>query len=221
MLSAKWSILWLFKMDTNELVSRYLPLLKKNWLPLSLGILGMIFFAYGLIELLVANKTDSEDIVFKASSAEQSLREAKTILVDVEGAVVKQGVYKLPQESRIQDVLVAAGGLNAQADRKQIAKNFNLATKLADGAKIYVPFVGEAVSNSSVLSGSSQNGGGGNLVNINTGSQAQLEALPGIGPITAQKIIAGRPYNSVDELLDKKIVGAKVFGQIKEKISVY
>ena len=59
------------------------------------------------------------------------------------------------------------------------------------------------------------------LVDINTGSQSQLEALPGIGPVTASKIIAGRPYNSVDELLSKKIVGSKVFNQIKDKITVY
>lgn len=208
-------------MDTNELILKYPPLLKKHWLPLSLGILGMIFFAYGLMGLFVANKTGSEDIIFEASSAKQSPIEVKTILVDVEGAVVKPGVYKLPQNSRIQDAFVAAGGLDASADRKHIAKNFNLAIKLTDGAKIYVPFVGEAVSGGQVLNASSEGIIVGNLININTSSQSQLEALPGIGPVTAGKIIAERPYGSIQELLDKKIVGSKVFGQIKDKISVY
>lgn len=182
----------------------------------------MIFFAYGLIGLFAANKTSSEDIVFEASSsAKQNPSEMKTIFIDTEGAVVKPGLYKLPQDSRIQDALVAAGGLSASADRNFVSKNINLAIKLTDGAKIYIPNISEAVSGSSVLSGSSQTGGGGDLVNINISSQAQLEALPGIGPVTAQKIIAGRPYNSVDELLNKKVVGSKVFNQIKEKITIY
>lgn len=201
-------------MDANELVSRYSPLLKKHWLPLSLGALGMMFFAYGLIGLFLTNKTASDDIVFEANSAQQNPSEAKTIFIDIEGAVVKPGLYKLPQDSRIQDSLVAAGGLAALADREYIAKNLNLATKLTDGAKIYIPFVGEVLRLGSGLNSSSQ-------VNINNSSQSQLEDLPGIGPVTAEKIIAGRPYGSVDELLTKKIVGSKVFDQIKDKISVY
>lgn len=210
-------------METQELVSKYFPLIKKHWLPLSLGILGLIFFAYGSIGLFSANKASSEDIVFEAS-AEQGSKEAKTILVDVEGAVVKPGVYKLPQESRIQDGLVAAGGLSAQADREYIAKNLNLAIKLTDGAKVFIPIIGEAVNGVSVLNASNTSSEGivvGTLIDINTALESQLDSLPGIGPVTAQKIITGRPYASVNELLDKKIVGAKVFDQIKEKISVY
>jgi len=208
-------------MDTQEFISKYFPLIKKNWLPLSLGILGVIFFAYGLIGLFATNKTSSEDIVFEANYASDKQNQIKTILVDIEGAVVKPGVYKLPQESRIQDAFVSAGGLSSQADREYIAKNFNLATKLTDGAKIYVPSIGEAVNGASALNTSSEGVIIGTLININSASESQLDTLPGIGPVTAQKIIVGRPYGSVDELLNKKIVGAKVFGQIKDKISVY
>jgi competence protein ComEA len=209
-------------MDTRELISKYVPLIKKNWLPLSLGILGMIFFAYGLIGLLATDKTGSQDIIFEAdSSAKQNSVEVKTILVDMEGAVVKPGVYKLPANSRIQDGLVAAGGLSAQADRDYIAKNLNLATKLADGAKVYIPIIGQAVNGASVPNASSEGMVVGPLININVSLESQLDTLPGIGPVTAKKIIAGRPYNSVDELLSKKIVGTKVFDQIKDKISVY
>ncbi len=208
-------------MDTQEILSKLSPLAKKNWIPLSLGALGMIFFAYGLIGLFVTNKTSSEDIVFEANSAKITQTEIKTIAVDIEGAIVKPGLYKLSQESRIQDSLVAAGGLSAQADRGYISKNLNLATKLTDGAKVYIPFVGEAVNNNGQLLNSSRDTVSG-LVNINIASQSQLEALhSGVGPATAQKIIAGRPYNSVEELLNKKIVGSKVFNQIKDKINVY
>lgn len=208
-------------MDTNEFISRYLPLLKKHWFPLSLGALGIMFFVYGLIGLFVSNKSASEDIIFEANSAKQNSTEVKTIFVDIEGAVVRPGLYKLPKDSRIQDAFVVAGGLSASADRNFVSKNINLAIKLSDGAKIYIPSVGEAVSSSSVLSGSSQTGGGGDLVNINSSSQSQLESLPGIGPKTAEKIIAGRPYGYVDELLNKKIVGNKVFNQIKDKVTIY
>lgn len=210
-------------MDYKELILKYAPLAKKHWLPLSLGVLGLIFFAYGLIGLFVANKS-SENIVFEANSADNKSAEIKTILVDIEGAVVKPGVYKLPQESRIQDGLVAAGGLSAQADREYISKNLNLAIKLTDGSKVFIPFIGEAVEGVAVLNTSNMSSEGiavGALININTASQSQLDSLPGIGPVTAQKIIAGRPYGSIDDLLSKKIVGSKVFEQIKGKITIY
>jgi competence protein ComEA len=207
-------------MDVSELVLKYLPLVKKHWLPLSLGILGLILFVYGLIGLFSTNKR-SESLISEANSPTQQPVEIKTILVDIEGAVEKPGLFKLPQESRIQDSLVAAGGLSAQADRDYISKNINLATKLTDGAKIYLPFLGEAVNNATVPNTSSEGIAVGALININTASESQLDSLSGIGPVTAQKIITGRPYSSIDELLSKKIAGAKVFEQIKGKISVY
>lgn len=197
-------------MSKNELILKYLPLLKKHWLPLSLGALGMIFFAYGLIGLFSSNQSASEEIVFEANEGSS---ETKSIFIDIEGAVVRPGLYKLPADSRIQDGLVVAGGLSATADREHISKNVNLATKLVDGTKIYIPFVGEAVGGTAVPNG---------LININFASESQLkDGLLGVGPATAQKIIAGRPYGSVDELLTKKIVGSKVFDQIKDKVSVY
>jgi competence protein ComEA len=146
--------------------------------------------------------------------------EPKTILVDVEGAVVKPGVYKLPVESRIQDGLIAAGGLSAKADREYVAKTLNLAIKLTDGTKIFIPTLGEPTGSEPVL-GATTVGATNALINVNTASESQLDSLPGIGPVTAQKIISGRPYGSLDELLSKKIVSAKVYAQIKDKIAIY
>jgi len=207
-------------MDVQELISKYSPLIKKHWLLLSLGILGLIFFAYGLIGLFFASKTDTDGITFEASAG-QSSQEVKTIIVDVEGAVVKPGVYKLPQESRIQDGLIAAGGLSAQADRQYIAKNLNLATKLNDGTKIYIPAIDEDTAKVPASDNSSQGVIAGNTININTASESELDTLPGIGPVTARKITTGRPYNSISDLLDRKIVSSKVFDQIKDKIATY
>jgi len=181
----------------------------------------MTFFAYGLIGLFGVNKTGSENIVFESKSVGNSPTEIKTISVDIEVTVINPGVYKLPQDSRIQDAFIAAGGLSAQADRKYVAKNINLAIKLTDGAKIlYVPNLEEAVNQVSVPDGSTQGATADTLININTASGSDLDSLPGIGPVTAQKI-TGRQYNSISELKDKKVVSARVFDQIKDKITAY
>ena len=180
----------------------------------------MIFFAYGLIGLFLANKTSSDDIVFEASS-QKNVIEVKTIFIDIEGAVVRPGLYKLSHDSRIQDALVVAGGLAASADREYIAKNLNLATKLTDGAKIYIPRVGEAESMKGIASIKESAQALTGQININSATEQELDILPGIGTVTAQKIIRGRPYASIDELLSKKIVGSKVFNQIKDKITLY
>jgi competence protein ComEA len=116
-------------------------------------------------------------------------------------------------------LLVVSGGLSAKADRDYVAKNINLAQKITDGGKIYIPFAGETIPPVNNATGNTQASGA--LININTASEQELDSLPGIGPVTAAKIINSRPYGSVNELLDKKIVGSKVFTDIKNKISVY
>jgi competence protein ComEA len=205
-------------MGISELKIKYFPLIKKNWFPLVLGSLGLTLFVYGLIASFMANKSASGNIVFDSIKQESS--ETKTIAVDIEGSVVKPGVYKLKTDSRIQDGLIAAGGLSAQADRNYIAKNLNLATKLSDGAKVYIPKIGEAAGNSSLPNTSSGQTVSG-LININSASESELDSLSGVGPVTAQKIISARPYSSIEDLLNKKIVSSKVFNQIKDKINVY
>lgn len=61
--------------------------------------------------------------------------------------------------------------------------------------------------------------GASSLVNVNTATSSELDALPGVGPVTAGKIIINRPYRSVDELLSKNAVSSKVFSQIKDKVT--
>ena len=109
-----------------------------------------------------------------------------------------------------------------------VTKNLNLAIKVTDGTKIYIPKIGETETESiTPLRSAMQNFGGqagimsNAQININTSSELELDSLPGIGPVTVQKIINSRPYSSIDELLSKKIVGSKVFEEIREKISVY
>ena len=141
------------------------------------------------------------------------------IKVDVEGQVLNPGVYSLNADSRVQDALIAAGGLTSDANRNAI----NLAAKLIDGQKIYVPAVGESVSSygNNPNQGSTLNSGDiSGLISINSATEAQLDSLPSIGPVTAQKIINGRPYSSIEEILSKKAVGKATFGKIKDLISL-
>ena len=206
-------------METNELFERYKPFVKQNFLILALGLAGLILFSYGLISFFLSSRSIREDIVFEATDS-NSENVSVNLTVDIEGSVVKPGVYRLSLDSRIQDALVAAGGLSASADRDFISKNINLATKLSDGAKIYFPSIGESFTSANIVTGN-MGIGAEDRININLATEQELDTLPGVGPATARKIIDGRPYSSIDDLLEKKIVGSNVFSEIKEKITVY
>jgi competence protein ComEA len=211
-------------MDIESLFAQYSPILRKYWLPLALFSAGLMFFVYGLIWLLGSASKQPEEITFQQTgSASTSLKTEpaaqSSILVDVEGSVVAPGVYKLTQDSIIQDALVSSGGLSANADREYVSKNINLAAKLSDGAKVYIPKIGETAV--SAIQTATAGNSTSSIININTASSDALDALPGIGPVTAGKIINNRPYTKINDLLDKKVVSSKVFSQIKDKISVY
>jgi len=204
-------------MDIEELINRYLPLTKRHWLPLVLGFAGLILLGYGLIGLL-GSSSGSNDVIFEKAQTSESASQSGNILVDVEGAVVSPGVYNLPKDSRAKDALIASGGVSAQADRLWVSKNLNLALKISDGAKIYIPFEGEKTAGSAGASSTGVTGGG---ININSASEKQLDTLPGVGLVTAQKIIDNRPYQVLEDLVSKKVVSSKVFDNIKDKITLY
>lgn len=121
-----------------------------------------------------------------------------------------------------------AGGITKQADSEWVEKNINKAAPLVDGQKIYIPNKSEQ---SKVLSASKSDGEStppvspsvqvSGTVNINSASQKELEALWGIGPATAQKIIDQRPYSDVSELLSKKILKKNVYDKIYTELSVF
>lgn len=182
-------------------------------------ILGAFFIGIFLLALggglfLFRGREGAGDI--QIISSDSDTVSEKAVVVHVDGAVNVPGVYKLAADARIGEAVNAAGGFAQNAD----TKNVNLAAKIADGQKIYVPAVGGQLGSSQV--GSLQAGqSGGDLININTASQSQLESLPAIGPVTAQKIIALRPYNTLEDLLTKKVVGSSTFEKVKGLISVY
>lgn len=188
---------------------------KKNILVVVLFSVGMILLGIGLIQLVSPQK--GQDIEFVAGNVEGEKTETVTFYVHVAGAVMKPGVYKVSQDARIQDALIAAGGLSTNANRDFVEKNLNLAQKIADGTKIYIPTRDENTFSGSIGLTTSASG----QVNINSAGQSTLEALPKIGAVTAQKIISSRPYTTVDELVQKKVITQKTFDAIKEMITVY
>jgi len=168
------------------------------------------------------------DKVEVLESATEGQNKNDEIVVEVSGAVENPGVYKLSDNSRIEDALIAAGGVSADADRDWMEKVINRAAKITDGQKIYIAAVGEQTGAlSASIGGGNQSGSSTNLasssklVNVNTASQNQLESLWGIGPVTAQNIIEQRPYSSVQELLDKKILKSNVYERNKDILTVY
>lgn len=188
--------------------------MEKFKLPIALSLVGLVLIIGGIFASGLSKQKPKE--FPKASLVDTT----KTIAIDVSGAVKTPGVYNLKEDARIEDAIAAAGGFNSQANEEYISKSLNLAQKLVDGSKVYIPSEGDA----SVPTTSSQTGavaGINSKVNINTSSQAEIEALPGIGPVTASKIISDRPYQTIEELTGKKVVSKAVFEKIKDEIVVY
>ena len=194
--------------------------IEKFKLPIALSLLGIVLiiggiFASGLNKQSASWRTKD----FPKESLIQS-QTPKIISIDVSGAVKTPGVYQLNAESRIEDAIRMAGGFSESANQEYISKYLNLAQKLSDGSKVYVPVIGEnppAGGGSGAIVGNSTQ----SKVNVNSSSQVEIETLPGIGPVTASKIISGRPYQVVEDLLNKKVVSKSVFEKIKDQIVVY
>ncbi len=198
--------------------------LERNKIFLFVFLGGLILISFGA--LLVKKSIDLSPTKVEVLEETTESDKDKEIVVEVEGAVERPGVYKLTKNSRIEDVLILAGGFSSTADRGWIEKNLNRAQKLSDGQKIYIPRVGEqsevlSAKNSGIYQTTSSNFDvrGSALININTASLKELDSLPGIGQVYAQNIIEHRPYSTIEELLSKSVLKASVYEKIKLLIS--
>jgi len=149
---------------------------------------------------------------------------ATPITVDVDGAVVRPGLITLPAGSRIGDAIMAAGGFGPAADARAAAA-INLAAALVDGDQVTVPdratvTIAGAATPSTV--GGPAGGPSTGPIDLDRATVAELDTLPGIGPVTADKILAARdeaPFQRVDDLLTRKLVGPATFQKIKALVT--
>lgn len=145
-----------------------------------------------------------------------------SIWVHVDGAVAFPGVYDLTSDSRVFDAIDVAGGATDQADLSSL----NLAARVTDGQKLVVPGQGQAGVGPAggANPGATSTASTDPRINLNTATQRVLESLPGIGAVTAQRIVlyrqANGPFKRIEDLRDSKLVTAAVFERIKTLITV-
>jgi len=147
------------------------------------------------------------------------------IVVDVAGAVARPGVYHLPAGSRVADAIAAAGGYGPRVAADRVGAELNLAALVRDGDRILVPSRDGAAPGASRVPGGPAASGkpGAALIDLNDATAEALDSLPGIGPVTADKIIASRaekPFHSIVELRERGLVGQKTFDKLKPLITV-
>ena len=139
-------------------------------------------------------------------------------VVAAAGAVVSPGLYKVAAGARVADVLNAAGGPTPDADLDQL----NLALKVSDGDRVYVPRKGESPPPGVATAGGAS--GADAPVNLNTATLEQLDALPGVGPTTAQAILDYRRqhgrFRSVQDLLEVQGIGPAKLEKLRQKVKV-
>lgn len=165
------------------------------------------------------------------------------LVVDVQGAVLRPGVHHLAPGSRVADAIAAAGGYGPRVDADRAGRELNLAAQLHDGDRVLVPSrddptgsgsggsgggsagsgAGSAGGGGTAGSGGSGGGPSGGLVDLNHATASELDALPGIGPVTAQKIIAAREeqaFATIEAIRDRKVIGAAAFDKLRDLVMV-
>lgn len=177
-----------------------------------------------LANLSLTEQTQSSS-ASSESSKPSSSQESSQLVVDVKGAVKNPGLYTLDNGSRVNDAVMAAGGLTTEADPKSI----NLAQKITDEAVVYVAHRDEQISvvpsnNTSSAISQNQDKTEAGLVNLNTATEADLQTISGVGAKRAADIIAYREANggfkTVDDLNNVSGIGDKTLESIRPYVTV-
>lgn len=178
-----------------------------------------------LVWWLLSGRPETSDPVAPLAFAEttpapgESKAAGPELIIDVVGKVRRPGIVTVPKGSRVFEAIEAAGGLKGRADTASL----NMARVLADGEQILVGI--EPVAVPGAPAGAGGDGAqAGAKVNLNTATPEQLDTLPGVGPVTAQAILAWREENgrfgSVEDLLDVKGIGDATLAELRDLVSV-
>lgn len=206
--------------------------------------IGMVCVAITLvivIESLFQERTPMDHRSFDIGDSTQiEPNTAQQIRVEVSGAVSVPGVYTLPPNARLIDAITAAGGWGERIDPLRIEICLNLAAPLTDGSAIRIPsrddrfllgvqgvlcgtlYAAPGEITSVDVPGSTAATATGGKIDLNTATAEQLDTLPGIGPVTAAKIIAARkeaPFLIVDDLRTRGIISDRVLEQIRPLVT--
>ncbi|MBU4215833.1 MAG: ComEA family DNA-binding protein [Actinobacteria bacterium] len=137
---------------------------------------------------------------------------AGVVVVHVVGAVAAPGVVRLAAGARLLDAVAAAGGSAPDADLSAV----NLARVLVDGEQVVVPVLGQQTSPAATGAAVP----GDDRLDLNSASLAQLDELPGVGPVLAQRIVDRRPFTAVDELDEVSGIGSALLERLRPKVRV-
>lgn len=187
-------------------------IMKKRFIYLAIIFIFSITGCKDKSEELLRFKTSEDELVQEDTIEEKSEKKDELLIVHVSGSVKRAGVYQLEKDKRIIDAIEKAGGLLDEADSDAL----NLAEKIKDGMKIYVPKKGEKPMTSANLKSQS-------YIDLNLADKEELMTLPGVGEKTADKIIAYReaqPFEKVDDLLKVSGFGKKKMEALKGLIAV-
>lgn len=185
---------------------------------LALGILGINLYFSVPRENPAMEITRSDNSVQLPKSLKP--RTTATIKVQISGAINNPGIYELEKGSRVEELVLLAGGLTAEANKDKA----NLAKLLKDGMLVNIP----ASKNIRPISAANTKASGGqlnsNYININTADQQTLQSLKGIGPVLAKRIVDWRQANgrftSKQELLKVQGIGPKLFSSLEAQLAL-
>lgn len=212
----------------NGFIESCKPIIKKYLFECTLL---LVAFCIGSVSLLLFINDSDVEVSTKTQVESVKPEQKREIVVDVSGAVHKPFVYTFASSARFIDAIQKAGGLTDEADKAFVSRNINYARILSDQEKIYIPTLSDTTNGvigenkriieyilpnafSSVTNDTKK-------TNINTASALQLDQLPGVGKVQAESIIQGKPYYSLEDLLEKDIVSKSTYEKIKDLISVY
>ncbi len=182
-----------------------------------------------MLVMVVKNGLSDEELIKEDEAIETTAASLVTsnIYVDIGGAVKTPMLAELPEGSRVEDAIKAAGGLTDKADMTSV----NRAEFLDDGQKVFIPIISDGQSEDGYTSGdpdqdNSSSGSTANTgkVNINSADTKELETLTGIGPVTAQKIVDYRTdmgrFKKPEDLKKVSGIGDKTFEKLKDYITI-